>query len=135
MRINPINTNTIAFRSEKKKNDSEVEEVAALSGGAVVAKATHEISKINTVATQTGNGAKKVGNIITKLPGEAKNYQEGLTLTLRRFLKNIHLEKLMGKGASKFFGAIGGLFAGASAIFGITEAAGAYSQLIVPDKK
>ena len=134
MKISSIHTNSMAFKAKKKKDDSEAEEVAVLGGGALGGTAVHKLSQINKVAAKTGGTVKEVGNIFNKVPKEAKVYQEGLLMSLRRFLKTIHLERLVGKGAGRVFGVIGGFVSGATAIFGITEAAGAYSGLIAKDK-
>lgn len=133
MKVSSIQTNTLAFRAQKKKDDSQVEEVAAVGGGAVGGKAAYELSKINKVATKAGTNTKKITSVITDMPKEAKNY----TASIERFLKALHLDrlfKLKGGIVGKALGITGGALSLGAATEGIVETAGTFSQLATQNK-
>ena len=135
MKIYPIHTNSMAFKAKNKdKDDSQVEEVAALGGGALGGTAVHKLGQLNKVATKTGGTIKNVGDIVNRVPINAKNYQEGLLMSFKKFFKNIHMEKILTKPAGKLFGVVGGAVSLGSAAYGITEAAGTYSGLLINNK-
>jgi len=128
MKVYPVRTNVIAFNAKNKKDDSQVEEVAAVGGGAVGGKAAYELSKVNKFATKAGTNTKKITGVITDMPKEAKSY----TASIERFLKNIHLDRIFNiknKMLGKTLGIAGGALSLGAATEGIVETVGTFSQL------